>query len=875
MKFLRLLVVLFVLTSERSQAQLPYPSIAPDFTLTDINGVSHNLHSYLDQDYQVILHIDAAYSQPGWSYLNSGWLQNIHNNYGVQNGGNVIVLFAETDPNTNINALYGNGGGSMGNWVANMPYPVIHDVSGSLNNLFNIGYYPTIYSICPNRIVREIGQPNLETLTQIVLSECAAVAAVDPMILGYTGLDAVCTTINPSVILYNGGNTPLTNGTFILTGGINTEVSWSGNIAPYSLEEISLGEFPIIDESLTIEFVQVSDENSAFNTIQPSILIAQPSSNNIYLNVQLDSYPTEFGFELYSVNDYEVLYNYEPGTQTTPGWENTFSFELPSPGCYTLEIIDLYGDGLTNLYGVDGYIEGYLELREINCELGTAELLSYNGEYTYSNLNIPIYVTSMIDLNDPNNSPGCLDSGACNYDPAANCVDGSCLYIGSACFDGDYTTVGDTMDENCNCIGTPGFNSCSDNFGGFEATVDINNNYTISLIPNTTIPNIPEAGFQQQYNTILSLNISSETLYQLFFGSLAQDNTCCEGFHLDNISYIQNDIEYDLSQIGVTWECLTSDCIIDQNNNLCVAFSGIPNQLGSFPLRFLFSNNFLNYDFTFNLEHYTLNVIDPCAGEHPICLVTVDPTNGNNTIVWEPQQVDYITDYIIYKESNVANQFEQIGTVPYGSDGLFIDNNSNSSVQASLYKIGALNTCSAEPVVSLHHKTVHLTSNLGINNEVNLIWSAYEGENVDSYLIYRGTSANDLTLLTTVSGSITSYTDLSPINGSYYMIEVEGISCDPSREVLTSTSNIITIGNVGIKETTTQGIRAYPNPAREYIILEIPQELVGEMMVICDVTGREIYRSKTANTTNNINVAAFSSGSYVLRVGNQNVRFER
>ena len=93
--------------------------------------------------------------------------------------------------------------------------------------------------------------------------------------------------------------------------------------------------------------------------------------------------------------------------------------------------------------------------------------------------------------------------------------------------------------------------------------------------------------------------------------------------------------------------------------------------------------------------------------------------------------------------------------------------------------------------------------------------------------------------------------------------------------MLTSTSNIITIGNVGIKETTTQGIRAYPNPAREYIILEIPQELVGEMMVICDVTGREIYRSKTANTTNNINVAAFSSGSYVLRVGNQNVRFER
>ena len=107
------------------------------------------------------------------------------------------------------------------------------------------------------------------------------------------------------------------------------------------------------------------------------------------------------------------------------------------------------------------------------------------------------------------------------------------------------------------------------------------------------------------------------------------------------------------------------------------------------------------------------------------------------------------------------------------------------------------------------------------------------------------------------------------------MIEVEGISCDPSREVLTSTSNIITIAEVGINESVAASIRAYPNPAREYITLEIPQELVGEMMVIYDVTGREIYRSNTANTTNIINVAIFSSGSYVLRVGNQNVRFER
>ena len=258
-----------------------------------------------------------------------------------------------------------------------------------------------------------------------------------------------------------------------------------------------------------------------------------------------------------------------------------------------------------------------------------------------------------------------------------------------------------------------------------------------------------------------------------------------------------------------------------------------------------------------------------------ICLVTVDPTTGNNTIVWEPVTSEFITDYLIYKETNVANEYALIGSVDYGSDGIFTDENSNSAVQASRYKIGVMDICNVESTLSSLHKTIHLTSNLGVGNTVNLIWSHYEGAEFGSYNIYRGTAADNLTLLTTIASNLNSYTDLLPITDGFYMIEVEGISCDPSREVLTSTSNIITIAEVGINESVAASIRAYPNPAREYITLEIPHELVGETMVIYDVTGREIYRSNTANTTNIINVAIFSSGSYVLRVGNQNVRFER
>ena len=51
-----LLIALVVLLSfSNAQAQLPNGSIAPDFTLVDLNGTEHNLYSYLDDGKTVFL----------------------------------------------------------------------------------------------------------------------------------------------------------------------------------------------------------------------------------------------------------------------------------------------------------------------------------------------------------------------------------------------------------------------------------------------------------------------------------------------------------------------------------------------------------------------------------------------------------------------------------------------------------------------------------------------------------------------------------------------------------------------------------------------------------------------------------------------------
>jgi len=144
--------------------------------------------------------------------------------------------------------------------------------------------------------------------------------------------------------------------------------------------------------------------------------------------------------------------------------------------------------------------------------------------------------------------------------------------------------------------------------------------------------------------------------------------------------------------------------------------------------------------------------------------------------------------------------------------------------------------------------------------------------NTDELLV--GASEN-LTPLPSIASNLNSYTDLLPIADGYYMIEVEGISCDPSREVLTSKSNIITIAEVGVGKLSSQQLALYPNPANDYIMLTASEQLIGEMYVIYDITGREVLRGKINSTNTRIALENQSSGSYVLRVGEKGLRFEK
>ncbi|MCC6463540.1 MAG: T9SS type A sorting domain-containing protein [Saprospiraceae bacterium] len=141
-------------------AQLPNGTVAPNFTVVDVNGQSHSLYALLDQGKTVYLDFFATWCVPCWNYHNSGALEGMWEEYGPPGTNEAYVMAIESDPSTTIPCITGLpscSGGTVGDWTAGTPYPIA-DAAGVAGQ-YAISYYPTIMMVCPaDRKVYEPGQ---------------------------------------------------------------------------------------------------------------------------------------------------------------------------------------------------------------------------------------------------------------------------------------------------------------------------------------------------------------------------------------------------------------------------------------------------------------------------------------------------------------------------------------------------------------------------------------------------------------------------------------------------------------------------------------------------------------------------------------------
>jgi len=249
-------------------------AVAPDFTVTDIDGTQHTLYSYLNAGKVVLLDVSATWCGPCWNFHNAHYLEDLYAEYGPDGTDEVVVLFYEGDASTTASDLNGTGGNTQGDWVTGTPYPIMNEAPLQLNlNIYAPLGFPTINVICPSdkKIKWDLWDSqagttaqslqNMQAKVDEVIGDCAIAVGISDASLIETSITPNPTKDNITVSFSVTQNESVTIELYSVSGAklstTDFQANTGSNDAPLNLNAYQAGTY----------FVKVSSSNSTSKMI--------------------------------------------------------------------------------------------------------------------------------------------------------------------------------------------------------------------------------------------------------------------------------------------------------------------------------------------------------------------------------------------------------------------------------------------------------------------------------------------------------------------------------------------------------------------------------------------------------------------------------
>lgn len=291
-------------------------------------------------------------------------------------------------------------------------------------------------------------------------------------------------------------------------------------------------------------------------------------------------------------------------------------------------------------------------------------------------------------------------------------------------------------------------------------------------------------------------------------------------------------------------------------------------------------------------DPYALSAMDTSAvfsifplPDTPLCMVTVDSLSNNNMIVWERPDSGLIANFLVYKETNQANVYEVIATVPYNGETIVTDNASNPAVRPYRYKIGFTDSENRIFPTGDFHQTIHLTISQGVGGNWNLIWTPYLGFEFASYNILRKTGSGGYQQIATLSSSFNSFTDFDAPSGTVsYMVAIERADgCTTSvqkNSYSTVYSNPASLNPVSVADNKALDFNVFPLPAKEVINIRLAGASAADLQItLTDLMGNVVYKT-TENMIQpvqqlTLSTREWAAGMYVLQLIQDGIRQSR